>query len=76
MHKPKTDVNIVAEVTKEAFEVRDESANLEPAQLHFGRPQEPPSFLVYHLGDSQKPLSTRTFTTSIAGSSRLDDSRE
>ena len=33
MLKPTIDVNTVAEATREAFEVRDESANLEPAQL-------------------------------------------
>ena len=41
MHKTTTDVNIVAEVTKEALEDTDEPTNLEPDQLRIGIPQEP-----------------------------------
>ena len=41
MHKTTTDVNIVAEVTKEALEDTDEPTNLKPDQLRIGIPQEP-----------------------------------
>ena len=72
MHKTTTDVNIVAEVTKEALEDTDEPTNLEPDQLRIGIPQEPKHLRIflgtYHFGDSQKPLSFFVhFTTSIAG---------